>query len=231
MPDGVTLDDRCARAGEQPGEDAVADLLQHEMDCVVRGHLRRVRLGESDRDEEQRHADSVVQAALDVKPLADQGGEPFVGDDRLAERRVGARQADAEDQCLRPAQVRQHTDGDERAGHDRQRQAHAEEAEWEGVLHAERAQVDPRRVGEQNERERRLREELDLPAARGKVDETEPRAYDQAREREENRRSDECALEPGRAGRVRQHEERDRRDRPVVHRRHPRLSARSRLPS
>ena len=55
---------------------------------------------------------------------------------------------------------------DQRPGDDRQRQADPEQAQRHRVLAAQRAQRDPRRVGEQHERQRDLGEQLDLLAVR-----------------------------------------------------------------
>ena len=49
----------------------------------------------SDGGEQQRHADAVVEAALDVERLADPLRHARLGDDRLAQRGVGRRQHDA----------------------------------------------------------------------------------------------------------------------------------------
>ena len=217
-PDREALDERRPGARGEAGQASVADLLDDQVKGRVAGHGRRIDLREADRDEEERHADAVVQAALDVQTLPDQRGQAWVGDDRLPERGIGAREADGEEERLRPVQAGEDPSADERARDDRQGQADAEQPQGDGVLGAERTQVDPRCIGEQDERERRLGEQLDVPVALRELDQAEPGAGDQAADGEEDRGRDEDALEPERRHRVREHDERDRRHRPVVHR-------------
>ena len=111
---------RRASAAEHAGGDAadepVADLLEHQLDGGVVGDRAGLGLGERDRDEEQRHAEAVVEAALDVEPLADPRRDPLVGDDRLAERGVRAREHDGEHERLGEVIARHDRDAGERPG-------------------------------------------------------------------------------------------------------------------
>ena len=66
----------------------------------------RLRLGDREHDPEQRHADPVVEAALDVQSLPDPARKPRQRHDRLAERRIGGRQDHREEECLRPRRAR-----------------------------------------------------------------------------------------------------------------------------
>ena len=95
--------ERSEHAGCDACNEAVADLLQHEVRRCVCRHRPLVRLGERERDEEERDADSVVEAALDVESLADPRRDPLVGHDRLPERCVGAGEHDREHERLEQA--------------------------------------------------------------------------------------------------------------------------------
>ena len=59
-----------------PATASVADLLEHELHRRAVSDRARLRLGDRDRDEQQRHADPVVEPALDVEPLTDRVREP-----------------------------------------------------------------------------------------------------------------------------------------------------------
>ena len=72
------------------------------------------------------------------------------------ERRVGRRQHDAEDHRLPDGQHVEERGRGERAERDRQRQADAEQPQRHADGAAQVLEVDPRRVAEQHERERRL---------------------------------------------------------------------------
>ena len=62
---------RPQHAGGDAADEPVADLLEHQVRCGARRHRAFVPLGDRERDEEQRHADAVVEAALDVEALPD----------------------------------------------------------------------------------------------------------------------------------------------------------------
>ena len=67
----VDDDGRDRSPGEHPGQDAVADLLEHDLGGRAVSDRTILRVRNRERDEEERHADAVVQAALDVEALAD----------------------------------------------------------------------------------------------------------------------------------------------------------------
>ena len=93
-------DDARDRAEENP----VADRLDHERQrtmCALRAGLG---LGDGEPDEQQGHADPVVEPRLDVQSLPDAGGKARIGDDGLTERGIGRGEDDREDQDLRRAE-------------------------------------------------------------------------------------------------------------------------------
>ena len=64
-------DHGCGREPRDHAADAsIPDLLEHELERGAVSDRARFRLGDRDRDQEQRHADAVVEPALDVEPLA-----------------------------------------------------------------------------------------------------------------------------------------------------------------
>jgi hypothetical protein len=115
--------ERADHARHDSTDDPVADLLEHELDRGMAGQRSLLGLGETDRDEEQRDTEPVVEAALDVEPLSDPRGDPFVGHHGLPQRRVRARDHHCQDERFDEAHTRKHGDPDRRAGGDGQRQA------------------------------------------------------------------------------------------------------------
>ena len=168
-----TRDDDDARGGDarqHPGKDAVADLLEHESSCGPVPDRPGLRLCDGEHDPEQRHADPVVQAALDVQSLSDSAWEPHQRDDRLTERCVRRREDHREEERLGPQELRKDDERKEEARHERQGQADPEQPERHRELAAKRTDVDPRSVREQDESKRRLGEQLDRLSGRGDVD-------------------------------------------------------------
>ena len=86
------------RAGEQATDQPEADLLDHEPERL--GFPTALGRGEGERDEQQRHAQTVVQPALDVQALADAQRHPLVGDHGRAEGRIGRRHGDRQENGL-----------------------------------------------------------------------------------------------------------------------------------
>ena len=78
------------------------------------------------------------------------------GDDRLAEGGVGRRQHDPEDDGLPDGQHVEDRARRERSEGDRQRQPDSEQAQGHRDLAPQLFEVDPRGVGEEHERQRRL---------------------------------------------------------------------------
>ena len=91
---------RCPRS--HPGEDAVADLLEHQPNRGSVADRSGLRLRDREHDPEQRHADPVVEAALDVQALSHSAREPRQRHDRLTERRVRRREDHREEQRFGP---------------------------------------------------------------------------------------------------------------------------------
>ena len=113
--------------GDHAAEDAVADLLGDELRGVAVADRTVLRERDCERDEEERHADAVVQSALDVEALPDADGQPRRRHDRLPEGGVGGGEDDGEDERLGPREVTQQDERREEAGADRERQADARE--------------------------------------------------------------------------------------------------------
>ncbi len=114
-------------SGENPDEDAVPDLLEDELDGVAVPDRALLCEGDGERDQEERYADAVVEAGLDVQALTDPHRQPLRRDDGLAESRVGGREDDGHEERLGPRQVREHEERDDEAGEDRQRQPDPEQ--------------------------------------------------------------------------------------------------------
>ena len=103
------------------GQDAVADLLEHQPSRGPVADGAGLRLCDCEHDPEQRHADPVVEAALDVQSLSNAAGQSRQGDDRLAERRVRRREDHREEQRLRPHELGEDDESDEESADERQR--------------------------------------------------------------------------------------------------------------
>ena len=85
-------------------------------------------LGDRDRDQQKRHADAVVEPALDVEPLTDARRNPGIGDDRLPQRSVGRSEHDRKQDGLDEHELSEQGHTRESAGHDGQRQPDREQA-------------------------------------------------------------------------------------------------------
>jgi hypothetical protein len=108
-------------------------------------------LGDGEEDDQQGHADPVIQAALDVEALADAGGEPPVADHRQPERGVGGGQDGGQSGRRPQVQLGEQGQPGQGAGHDGERQAQAQQPCRQRRLAPQRAQVDPGGVGEQDQ--------------------------------------------------------------------------------
>ena len=191
-------DDACGGdARNHPGEDAVADLLEHEPSRGPVADGSGLCLRDREHDPEQRHADPVVEAALDVQSLSNAAREPHERDDRLAERRVGRSEDHREEQRLGPQELGEHDERDDEAQRQRQGQADPEQTQRHRELAAQRAHVDPRGVREQDERKRRLGEQLDRLAGRRDLDQPQRlRADEQPDGGEDHRGGDRRTRDP-----------------------------------
>ena len=102
MPAGEH-DDGCGRrARARADEGAVAELLDHERERAMRAGEPGLRGGDRQRDREDRHADAVVEPALDVEALTHQRGQGRQGHDGLAERGIGRSEDHGEDERFGP---------------------------------------------------------------------------------------------------------------------------------
>ena len=131
---GVDDDRGDQQPGRGAGDRAVADLLEQEGRGAASIRDPGSDVGDGDGGEEQRHADPVVQAALDVQPLADSLGNARLGDDGLSQRRVGGRQHDRQDQGLGDGQLGEDHSRDGGPDGNSQRQADAEQAHRQADL-------------------------------------------------------------------------------------------------
>ena len=148
-------------AGGHATHDPVADLLQYHGERVMAAREVGVDVRCGQNDQQQRDADSVVEPALDVEPLTHAERQPGLGDHRLAQRGVRWCQQDGEHQRLGEAQLVEEEGGQERAGSDREGKADPEQPHRQVMVAAQSTQVDPRGVGEEDQRERRLGEGAD----------------------------------------------------------------------
>ena len=138
-----------------------------------RPEIAGIRLGDREHDEEQRHADAIVEAALDVQALTDTRRQPRLGHHRLAERGVGRSEQDGEDERLRERERAEERRGQQRSERDRQGEADSEQACGHIEFASQRGQIDASGVGEQHDGERRLGEYLDHVTRRRYLDEIE----------------------------------------------------------
>ena len=156
-PTALTADpqgERTERACHQPADDSEADLLEHQSHRL--GLAATLGRGDGQRDQQQRDAEAIVQAALDVQTLSNPRRQTLIGNDGLAERGVGRRDGDGQKGGLDQAQPGKHEQGDADPGEDGQRKPDAEKPCRDRDLASQEPQVDPRRIGEEDERERRL---------------------------------------------------------------------------
>ena len=105
-PARVDDDCGCEPARERSEDDPVPDLLRDDLRGVTVPDRALLGLGDRERDEEQGHADAVVEAALDIEALADPDGQASGGHDGLTEGGVSGREDDGEHERLRPARDR-----------------------------------------------------------------------------------------------------------------------------
>ena len=212
----VDDDERRCGACDHSAEDSVPDLLENELHRVPMPDRALLGLRDREGDEEERDADPVVESALDVEALANADRKARHGHDRLAERRVGRREDDRDHERLRPAQRVQEGERGDEAEEDRERKPDPEQARRSPELAAQRAEVDPRGVGEEHDGERCLGQDLDLDSGGRGVDETERVRPDQeTRSREHHRRGDRHPLDAAGDRREAEEDDRERCELPV----------------
>ena len=119
---------------------------------------------------------------------------------------IASRTASIEDELPEQADAR------ERAGHDRERQPDREQPKGHDVLAAQDGEIDPRRIGEEHDDQRRLGDPADSVAPDRRVEPAEDLVARQDAAGDEHHRSgDRRAREPSRDGRIREDEEGERR--------------------
>ena len=168
------LHDGGGEAGDSAHQEPVADRLGDDAFCVGCGERASLGIGESQRDQERWDAEAVVQAALDIQSLPDRCGQALVAYNRLPERGVGRGQDDGEHHRLCQPEVWQHQNRSERAGNHGQRQPNPEQARRHRVSVPQRAKIDARRIREQNQSERYLRELPQRVGTRREIDPPQP---------------------------------------------------------
>ena len=218
-PTGNAEDHTRCNTGDDAAHEPPTDLVEHHVDS--RAHRDRIVLGLRDRehDEEQRHADPVVEAALDVQALPDAYGQAAVRHHLLPERRVRRREDDRKHERLGPGQLRQQPDRDRHAGDDRQRQPEPEQPRGQPELTAQRTDVDPRCIREEHQRQRRLGQHAHRAAPEVKVEPAQAVAADQeARTDEQDRAGQDGSFEAPRAACIDEDQRSDNGEVPVLHR-------------
>ena len=128
MSAGEDDDNGGQRAGDDAAEEAEADLLHHEADSGRGAELAGLRLRDREHDEEQRHADAVVQTALDVQTLANPRRQPRQRDDGLPECSIGGGEDHGEEQSLGPRERPEEHGADGEADDECQREPEPEQA-------------------------------------------------------------------------------------------------------
>ena len=191
-------DDRggsCAR--DDATQHAVADLLGHELGGVAVSDRSFLRQRDGERDEEERHADPVVEATLDVEALTDSDGETTRRDDDLTERGIRRGEDDREHESFGPREVSEERDCGDEPGDDREREPDPQQPRGHTKRASKCLQVDARRIGEEDDRECRFGERLDLEPGRCGIDEVERlHTDDEAGCHEEHGRGDPGPLDP-----------------------------------
>ncbi len=79
-----------------------------------RTDLTGISLGDREHDEQERHADAVVEAALDIETLADPCRQRRLRHDGLPERGIGGGKQHREDERLRNRERAEERRGEER---------------------------------------------------------------------------------------------------------------------
>jgi hypothetical protein len=185
---GVDDDRGDQEPGDDPSDNAVADLLEQERPGAAAARDVRFHVGHRHGGEQQRDADPVVQAALDVQSLADSWRDARLGDDCLPECSVGGRQHDRQDDGLCDGDLPEDHSRRNGAERDRQRQADTEQPQRHTDLAAKLSEIDARGVAEQDQRQRRLRQRLDGRARARQIDPVEHLGSDQQPDGDEQHR-------------------------------------------
>ena len=86
---GAALDGGGGDAGHDAHQQPVADRLGDHAASLSAAQRVRAGVRERERDDERRHTEPVVEAALDVEALPERRREALVGHVRVTERRLG----------------------------------------------------------------------------------------------------------------------------------------------
>ena len=211
------LHDGSGEAGDCAHQNAVADRLGDHAFCVGRGERASLGIRECQRDQERWDAEAVVEAALDIESLPDRHGQALVADNRLPERGIGRGQHDGEHHRLCQPEVRQHQHRSDRAGNHGQRQPNPEQARRHRVSVPQRAKIDARRIGEQHQSERYLREPAQRVGTRREIDPPQPLGPDNKAGSGEGDRRRQRLPTPGPQSDVGQHDPGDDGKGPPAH--------------
>jgi hypothetical protein len=175
-------------------------------------------LGDGEEDDQQRHADAVVEATLHIEALTDAGGQAQVADHRQPEGGVGGGQDGGQGGRGPQVQLRKQGQAGQGACHDGEGEAGAEQPGRHQRLAPQPAQVDPDGVGEQHQGQGGLGQEAhELVGAFG-LDQAEgPAAGQQAGGGEDHRLRHHRRLQPRRDGAIADQQQRDGGEDPLVH--------------
>jgi hypothetical protein len=105
--------------------------------------------------------DAVVESALDIEGASYPHGDPLVVDDLCAERRIGRSQRGADEARECPRDVVEEPGRGERADEQREWKTDPQKAHGNPDVSSERRDIHPRRIREQQQRQRQLGEEVD----------------------------------------------------------------------
>ena len=179
MPRYVAEDHPAARGELEEQRAAEADRgADEDADCEIsertRERRRRIRdgVGDGTGDEEghERCGDAVVQPALDVQDPAHPRRHVRVLDDLRAERRVGRGDRRRDHRRGPGVEVREQDDRQAGAHGDGERESDDQEPQWHTRVVTQHTEVHARRVGEEQERERDLRQAPERVPAHVDVD-------------------------------------------------------------
>ncbi len=117
--------------------------------------------GDRQRERHERSGETVVEPALHVEQAAYPDRDPRVVHHLGAQRGVGGRQGGAHEPRQGPGQVVQQPRRQQGAEEDREREPETQQSRRKPEVPAQCAYVDPRGVGEEQQRQRDLREQVD----------------------------------------------------------------------
>ncbi len=128
---------------------------------------------QSEEHEQDRHADPVVEAALDVECLPDIRRHSLIPHHRCAERRVRRGEHRRQNRDLEQREFGKEGEPEAQPGDNRQGQTDEQQPDGESVGTAKNAEIRRRCVGEQHQRERQLREQAKAFAISSGIDNAE----------------------------------------------------------